>query len=169
MDSLIFLSLKSGGVYDWEIKDFDGNSPGTDWDLLSFTNLSFGPAGSSFSINLLPLQSSDGTAGSPDNTGNLWAQHGSSFKFLDGPDGGTGITWGDWSADTIHDYFLVQADNFAYHTNFYYGDWSVSYSNGDFYLNFSAVPEPSTYLMVSWLAGIPMIRFARKYKTSKTA
>jgi autotransporter-associated beta strand protein len=163
------LSLNSGGVYDWEIKDFDGNSPGTDWDLLSFTNLSFGPAGSSFSINLLPLQSSDGTAGAPDNSGNLWAQHGSSFKFLDGPDGGTGITWGDWSADTIHDYFLVQTDNFAYHTNFYYGDWSVSYSNGDFYLNFSAVPEPSTYLIVSWLAGIPMIRFARKYKASKTA
>jgi autotransporter-associated beta strand protein len=145
------LSLNDGGVYDWEIKDFDGSTPGTDWDLLSFTNLSFGPAGTSFTLNILPLQSGNGTAGRPDNTNNLWAQHGSSFKFLDGPDGGAGINWGDWSSTSINDYFEIRSGDLAYHTNFYHGDWSVSYSNGDFYLNFSAVPEPSTFAFSSIL------------------
>jgi len=153
------LSLNDGGVYDWEIKDFDGSTPGTDWDLLSFTNLSFGPAGTSFTLNILPLQSGDGTAGAPDNTNNLLAQHGSSFKFLDGPDGGAGINWGARSSSDIDNYFTVRTDDFAYHTNFYYGDWSVSYSNGDFYLNFSAVPEPST-LQLSF--GLLLLLFAKK-------
>jgi autotransporter-associated beta strand protein len=162
------LSLNAGGVYDWELKDFDGTSPGNDWDVISFTNLSFGALGSSFTLNLLPLHSGNGTAGGPDNTNNLWAQHGSSFKFLDGPDGGAGITWGDWSSTSINDYFEIRSEDLAYHTNFYHGDWSVSYSNGDFYLNFSAVPEPSTYMMVSSLLSLPFIhKFRKKRPTSK--
>ena len=160
--SVSSLILNDGGVYDWEIKDFDGSSAGIDWDLLSFTNLSFGSTGSTFTLNLLPLKASDGTAGAPDNTSNLWAQSGSSFKFLDGPDGGTGITWGDWSASTINDYFVIRSDDFASQTNFYYGDWSVSYENGDFYLNFSAVPEPSTYVMVGALFSLVFSNKIRK-------
>ena len=149
--SVTNLSLNADGVYDWELKDFDGTSPGNDWDMISFTNLSFGALGSSFTLNLLPLQSGNGTAGTPDNTNNLWAQHGSSFKFLDGPDGGAGITWGDWSSTSINDYFEIRSEDLAYHTNFYHGDWSVTYSNGDFYLNFSAVQHPSTFAFSSIL------------------
>ena len=152
------LTMNQGGVYDWEIKDFDGNTPGTDWDVLSFSTLSLGDASSSFTLNLLPLQSSDGTAGAPANTSDLWSASGKSFKFLDGPDGGTGITWGDWSTSTINEYFVIRSDGFAYQTNFYYGDWSVSYANGDFYLNFSAVPEPSTLGIISLFTGLIFLK-----------
>jgi len=162
------LSIQHGGVFDWEIQNFNGNIPGTDWDVLSFSTLSLGDASSSFTLNLLPLQSSDGTSGAPDHTTDLWSASGKSFKFLDGPDGGTGITWGDWSASTINDYFVIRSDDFAYQTNFYHGDWSVSYNNGDFYLNFSAVPQPSTYMMVSSLLSLPFIhKFRKKRPVSK--
>ena len=162
------LSIQHGGVFDWEIQNFNGNIPGTDWDILSFSTLSLGDASSSFTLNLLPLQSSDGTSGAPDHTTDLWSASGKSFKFLDGPDGGTGITWGDWSASTINDYFMIRSDDFAYQTNFYHGDWSVSYNNGDFYLNFSAVPQPSTYMMVSSLLSLPIIhKFRKKRPVSK--
>ena len=151
------LTLEDGGVFDWEIKDFDGTSPGTDYDVLNFTNLSFGSSSSSFTINVLPIVSSNGTAGAPDNA-NLWSQTGSSFKFLDGPAGGSGITWGDWSAGTIDDLFTIRDDELSYYSNMWGSDWSVSYSDGDFYLNFSAVPEPSTYIMVAGLLIIPVLR-----------
>ena len=155
------LTLKDGGVFDWEIKDFDGTSPGTDYDILNFTNLSFGSSGSSFIVNILPLVSSNGTAGAPDNA-NLWSQSGSSFKFLDGPSGGSGITWGDWSAGTINDFFTFRDDELSYYSNMWGGDWSVSYSDGDFYLNFSAVPETSTYIMVTGLFMIPLLNIIRR-------
>jgi hypothetical protein len=144
------LTLNDGGVFDWEIKDFDGISPGTDYDVLKFTNLSFDNLGSVFTMNILPIDSSDGTAGAPDNA-DLWLKTGSSFKFLDGPSGGTGITWGDWSAGTINDFFAFRDDELSYYSNMWGSDWEVSYSDGDFYLNFSAVPEPSTYIMVAGL------------------
>ena len=161
------LGLNDGGVYDWELKDFNGTTPGTDWDVLSFTNLSFGSLGSSFTINILPIKAGDGTAGSPENSKNLWAQHGSSFKFLDGPDGGSGITWGDWTEGNINEFFNFQMKEFSYYTDFYYNDWNVSYLNGDFYLNYSAVPEPSTYLMSSALLLVPAIRSARHFYRTK--
>ena len=151
------LTLEDGGVFDWEIKDFDGTSPGTDYDVLNFTNLSFGSSSSSFTINVLPIVSSNGTAGAPDNA-NLWSQSGSTFKFLDGPSGGSGISWGDWSAGTIDDFFTIRDDELSYYSNMWGSDWSVSYSDGDFYLNFSAVPEPSTYIMVAGLLIIPVLR-----------
>jgi hypothetical protein len=166
--TVVDLSIHHGGVYDWEIQNFNGNIPGTDWDVLSFSTLSLDDASSSFTLNILPLQSSNGTAGAPDHTTDLWSASGKSFKFLDGPDGGTGITWGDWSASTINDYFVIRSDDFAYQTNFYHGDWSVSYNNGDFYLNFSAVPQPSTYMMVSSLLSLPFIhKFRKKRPVSK--
>jgi len=158
------VGLNDGGVFDWEIKDFDGTTPGTDWDLLSFTNLSLGSTGSKFTINILPIKSIDGTAGAPDNLGSLWAQSGKSFKFLDGPDNGAGITWGDWSPDNINDLFDFRMDEFSYYSDFYYNDWNVSYINGDFYLNFTAVPEPSTYFMTASLFLLPTVRMVRRYK-----
>ena len=158
------IALNNGGVYDWELRDFDGSNPGSDWDVISFTNLSFGSPESSFTINILPIKSNDGTPGAPDNTSNLWAQHGSSFKFLDGPDGGSGITWGDWSPENINEYFAFRMDEFSYYTDFYYNDWNVAYLNGDFYLNYSAVPEPSTYFMTAGLLLLPSLSAIKRKK-----
>jgi hypothetical protein len=92
------------------------------------------------------------------------AQHGSSFKFLDGPDGGSGITWGDWSPENINEYFAFRMDEFSYYTDFYYNDWNVAYLNGDFYLNYSAVPEPSTYFMTAGLLLLPSLSAIKQKK-----
>lgn len=155
------LTLNDGGVFDWEIKDFDGTSPGADYDVLNFTYLSFDNIGSTFTMNILPLDSSNGTAGAPENA-NLWSQSGSSFKFLDGPSGGSGINWGDWSAGTVNDFFTFRDDELSYYSDMWGSDWRVSYSDGDFYLNYSAVPEPSTYIMVAGLFIITALNSFRK-------
>ena len=52
------VGLKSGGVYDWEISNFDGSS-GADWDVLKFDSLAFDSSGN-FDINILSLSSSGG-------------------------------------------------------------------------------------------------------------
>ena len=54
------LNLNDGGVYDWEISDFDGTA-GADWDVLAFNTLTF-EGGQAFDLNIFSLQS-DGTAG----------------------------------------------------------------------------------------------------------
>ena len=70
------LNLNEGGVYDWEIKDFDG-SAGSDWDVLAFTDLDF-QGDSAFDINIFSLQS-NGTAGA--NAGNTFlAKQGTSVS-----------------------------------------------------------------------------------------
>jgi len=187
------LTLNDGGVYDWEISDFsDSGVAGTDFDVLKFTNLTFDSSGT-FTLNILGLQS-DGTAGSvagsdgSHNAGyqNLWddSWNNSStktggyngFKFLDGSSHGN-ITWGGvtsgGSAPTasggyIDNFFSVNQDGFAYHNNFWMGDWNVWYDgSGDFYLRYSVAPEPSTYVMVTGLMLVPGMGAVRKYRNRK--
>ena len=177
------LSLLNGGVFDWEIKDFnDGGTPGTDWDLLNFDRLVLGAKTDRFTINVLGIKSANGAAAAPaltptgwgssiDNP-DLWSKGGSTFKFLEG---GTAVDWDgtlngggtQWSATEIDDYFTFRTDDLAYATNMWGGDWSVSYSGGDFYLNFSAVPEPSTYVMVTGLFLLPGFRFLKRFRRRK--
>jgi autotransporter-associated beta strand protein len=170
------LSLQGGGVYDWEMQDFDGTTGGTDYDVMNFTNLSFGSSSDRFTINILGIKSSDGTEGAPDNLASIWgksrqgAGSGSTngFKFLAGNSGT--ITWGDWSAGTINDYFEFRFDDLAYNTsnngqyNQWGQDWSVLYDSGDFYLQFSAAPEPSTYIMVAGLFMLPGYRMIKRMR-----
>ena len=175
------LSLQGGGVYDWELQDFDGTTGGTDYDVMNFTNLSFGSSSDRFIINIMGIKSSDGTAGAPDNLANIWSKsrqgagNGSTngFKFLtDGSGTGGGITWGAWNAGNINDYFDFRFDDLAYNTsnngqyNQWGQDWSVLYDNGDFYLQFSAAPEPSTYIMVTGLFMLPGYRLIRRFRKS---
>jgi autotransporter-associated beta strand protein len=168
------LSLQGGGVYDWEMQDFDGTTGGTDYDVMNFTNLSFGSSSDRFTINIMGIQSSDGTEGAPDNLASIWGksrQETNGFKFLtDGGGSGGGITWGAWNAGNINDYFEFRYDDLAYNisNNGQYNNWgqqwSVHYDSGDFYLQFSAVPEPSTYIMVTGLFMLPGYRWIRRFR-----
>ena len=161
------LELNDGGIYDWEISDFDG-SEGADWDVLAFDTLTF-EGGQAFDLNIFSLQS-DGTAGM--NSGNTFAAKtgASGFKFLDGPGHGA-ITWGGFgsqSAGAVDNLFDINQLGWS-HYNHHYGNWGVHYDGaGDFYLTYSAVPEPSTYVMVTGLLMLPGYNFVRRLRKKKS-
>ena len=176
------VGLKSGGVFDWEISNFDGSggTAGSDWDLLQFDSLAFDSSGN-FDINILSLTTNDGAgSGAGAVTGSTWTEHNgtSGFKFLDGSgSNGTGITWGSVTINSSapsgsgtidKGYFNFNHDVFSYNNSNYYGDWSVylDYANNDFYLQYSVVPEPSTYMMVTGLLMLPGISFVRRLRKS---
>ena len=174
------LSLLDGGVYDWEISNFDGTgTAGTDWDLLNFDTLNLGAKSDSFAVNVYGIVpdaggfGTSGEAGTPkdaDGTkANLWKRGGSKFKFLDGG-GGSTVNWtggSQWSTSELTSYFAVNDADLAYHTNMWGGDWTVTYESNAFYLNFSAVPEPSTYIMVTGLLMLPGFQFLRRFRKRK--
>jgi autotransporter-associated beta strand protein len=167
------LGLKAGGVFDWEITDFDGskNGDGSDWDVLQFDELTFDGAGT-FDINIYGVKS-DGTAGAPD--GDLWASNedANGFLFLDSVGNSDGaITWGGATdpggAGYVTDYFNINNRAFGDAANHLYGDWNVYYNgSGDFYLSYSVVPEPSTYVMVTGLLMLPGFQFLRRFRKRK--
>jgi hypothetical protein len=160
------LQLRDGGVYDWEISNFDG-SAGSDWDVLAFNTLTFEGA-SAFDINIFGLQA-DGTAGA--NSGNTFAPKSgtSGFKFLDGSSHAN-INWGGFGAQStgqVDSLFNINQQGWS-HYNHHYGNWGVYYGgDGDFYLTYSAVPEPSTYMMVTGLLMLPGYNFVRRLRKKK--
>ena len=165
------LGLKAGGVFDWEITDFDGNNAdGSDWDVLQFDTLAFDGSGT-FDINIYGVKS-DGTAGAP--SGDLWTDNldANGFLFLDGPSDGA-ITWGGVTdpggAGYIDDYFTINTNAFNDHSSAAgFSAWSVYYNGtGDFYLSYSVVPEPSTYVMVTGLLMLPGFQFLRRFRNRK--
>ena len=164
------LELNDGGIYDWEISDFDG-SAGSGWDVLAYNALTF-EGGQAFDINIFSLQS-NGTAGA--NSGNTFAPKSGTggFKFLDGSSHAN-INWGSFTnpgtgGGTLSDsYFDINQQGWS-HYNHHMGNWSVYYDGGgDFYLQFSAVPEPSTYVMVTGLLMLPGYNFVRRMRKKKS-
>jgi fibronectin-binding autotransporter adhesin len=168
------LVLNPGAVYDWEITDFNGGNgnAGEDWDILSFADLDFTDQGSStFTVNVFSV-ASDGTAGAVSDVGVHTGNNG--ILFLKGDahaniDWGTSGTYdlddGGGSADWQHaDYFNVDDRGYNFHNGNLNGGWSVWYNGqGDFYMRYSAVPEPSTYVMVMGLLLVPGFRFFRRF------
>jgi autotransporter-associated beta strand protein len=169
------LGLYDGGVYDWEITDFlsganQTSTDGTDFDVLKFTTLAFDSSGSaSFGINAFSVDKTSGDAGGVANLGIHSGDDG--ILFLDGPNHAA-ITWGH-SNHTLNSgvnnwqqasYFNVDDRGYNYHNGNLYGGWSVWYNgSGDFYMRYSAVPEPSTYVMVMGLLLVPGFRFFRRF------
>lgn len=160
------LTLNNDAVFDWEITDFDGTA-GSDWDLLAYDNLVFGND-AQIDINLFSLLS-NGNAGS--TAGDTFAAKAttSGFKILDGSGSGS-INWGNYGgsgARQVDSLFNINQQGWA-HYNHGFGSWGVYYDGGhDFYLTYSAVPEPSTYMMVTGLLMLPGYNFVRRFRKKK--
>jgi autotransporter-associated beta strand protein len=159
------LTLESGGVFDWEVSDFTG-SAGTDWDLLKFDTLTLSATSANpFIVNVMSL-AADGTAGAMAG-GNVWQNYTSNgFKFMEATGNGSG-----WSGSTgLVDKFSVVSSNWAHYNNQHLHDWNVWYDgSGAFYLQYSAVPEPSTYMMVTGLLMVPGMSYLRRIRREKNS
>ena len=158
------LTLATGGVYDWEVSDFTG-SAGSDWDLLKFDTLTISATSANpFVINVMGL-ASDGTAGAMAG-GNVWGsyQTTSGFKFMEATGNGSGYSG---SAGVV-DKFSVVSNNWAHYNDQHLHNWDVWYDgSGAFYLQYSAVPEPSTYMMITGLLMVPGMSYVRRLKRKK--
>ena len=79
--------------------------------------------------------------------------------------GSGGSAWGG-SNGTLNN-FSVNAVGWQYY-NHHLNDWGVYHHNGSFYLQYSAVPEPSTYVMVTGLLMLPGYNFVRRMRKKKS-
>lgn len=138
----------SSFTYDWEINNFAGTTPGTDFDTISVAgtlDLSSGTPGS-FGLNILSL-----TAGNvPGNVPGFTE---------------TGATWTILSASAITGFdaanWIIDSSSFYTQTP-YAGSFSIAQLNNEILLNYT-VPEPSTVaLLVLGGTGLAAWRFARR-------
>jgi hypothetical protein len=159
------LLVNDGAIFDWEINDFS-SSAGSGWDVLRFGSLAFdSDASASGLINIFSVKN-DGTAGAVSNM----AVPANGVLFLDSIDDDHGdINWGGISGLSSGswqqvDWMGINDNGFSYHNDQYGGAWNVWYNgSGDFYLRYSAVPEPSTYIMVTGLLMLPGFRMFRRF------
>ena len=162
------LNWNNGGVFDWQIKDFNpsGGTAGTHWDKLSFGTLNF-QSGQNFDINIIALKgaSFDGTMGNVSNSGNTWNNYSTTNGFLFA----AGTTINGLSDGDVSSSFTVRSDDYSPSVGHWYGDWGVYKDGGNLYLTYSAVPEPSTYIMVTGLFMLPGFRMFRKWRKKSTS
>ena len=162
------LNWNNGGVFDWQIKDFDpaGGTAGTHWDKLSFGTLNF-QSSQNFDINIIALKgaSFDGTMGNVSNNGNTWNNYSTTNGFLFA----AGTTINGLSDGDVSSSFTVRSDDYSPSVGHWYGDWGVYKDGGNLYLTYSAVPEPSTYIMVTGLFMLPGFRMFRKWRKKSTS
>ena len=77
---------------------------------------------------------------------------------------GTGSQWSGSNGKLSN--FNVNAVGWQYYHHSL-NDWGVYHNNGSFYLQYSAVPEPSTYMMVTGLLMLPGYNFVRRLRKKK--
>lgn len=124
------LTLESAAIYEWELGAY-GTGAGTDSDLLTITgagNVLTFESGSLITLNFLSPVVNPNSAG----TGDFWLSN-QQWLIAEAVSGGVIVDNG----------LAIQAP-----TSFTNGDFSLSASGGNLYLDYTAVPEPGTSLLV---------------------
>ncbi len=147
--NLVFdhLTLQSGAIYEWNLQDPNGCA-GTGWDLVSISNYtatlhidSTTTLGSQLTLKLISLNGS-GVAGAASG---LVEYHTYTWKIFDG--GGTAIAYANGSFDPT----LFKIDSTGFLTGIGTGEgiFTLTTDAYSIYLNFTPVPEPSTYALLA--------------------
>ena len=161
-----------GMTYHWEITDFNGdagdaNDDGLGWDHMSYSGALTinGSAGNKILIDIAAI----------DGFNSPYNQLGSLAGTQRPAANRTHTSGHQWAIVTAGSISGFDADHFEIdYTNFYeqwddpFHQWSIIQSGNSLYLTYSAVPEPSTYVMVSGLLLLPAITFYRRWKKKKS-
>lgn len=124
------LTLASGAIFEWELGAY-GTVAGVDSDLLTVTgagNVLTFDSGSILTLNFLSPVVSPDSAG----TGNFWLSN-RQWLIAEALSGGSIVDSG----------LLIQAPS-----SFTNGSFSISSSGGNLYLDYAAIPEPGTSVLV---------------------
>ena len=173
------LVFNDNAVFDWEISDFNSGVNqdifNDEFDILNFGTLAFG-SNAVVDINIFSVDS-NGAAGAVANLGLHDHTTDDGILFLNSVNdlhsditwGGTALASGSGVWSDASSYFSVNDHAYKFHNGNLSGHsgWGVWYNgSGDFYLRYSVVPEPSTYVMVTGLLLLPGFRLIRRFRKS---
>jgi len=138
------LTLSSGAIYEWELGAY-GTTAGTDSDLMTISgagNILTFDSGSLLTLNFLSPVVDPSSAG----TGNFWLSN-HAWQVVDAVSGGSVVNNG----------LVIQAPS-----SFTNGSFALSLSGGDLYLNYTVVPEPSTWALLAFSMTTVMVLRRRR-------
>ncbi len=151
-ESTAALVFNSGGTYHWELADAKG-SAGTGWDLIHVAG----------TVDIAALASENGTFNVTLHTVDEFGGAGYAANF----DPYAPASWTILTATSITNFDPAKFNLFADSTTFLNatagGTFSLSLENNTLLLNFTPVPEPSTWaLMISGLAVVAFTALRRR-------
>ena len=166
----------AGTTYHWEINDLTGDAGDADannlgWDYLTFTG-ALTISGNASNKILIDIAALDGNNSQFNQLGQLGVgniqrpaanrslKSGYEFPIVYADGGITGFNADHFEIDYMH--FYEQWDD-----PFHIWNLSLSGDNKTLSLTYSAVPEPSTYVMVSGLLLLPAVTIYRRLKKKK--
>ena len=164
----------AGTTYHWELNDFNGdagdaNADGLGWDYLSFTGaLTFN--GNTSDKILIDIAALDGFNSPYNQLGSLSGTQRPAANRTHTDGHQWAIIYADGGISGFN------ADHFDIDYTHWYEQWddpfhqfslSLSGDSKTLYLHYSAVPEPSTYVMVSSLLVLPALTIYRRMKKKK--
>ncbi len=163
----------AGTTYHWEINDLEGdagdlNGNNLGWDLLTFSG-ALTIAGDANNKILIDIAALDGNNSPFNQLGvlggiqrpalNRGHKSGYEFEIVRADGGISGFDSSHFEIDYMH--FYEQWDD-PFHM------WGIYQNGNSLYLTYSAVPEPSTYVMVSGLLLLPAATLYRRWRKKKT-
>ena len=135
-------------TYQWETNNFTGTTAGTDFDRIAITgSLALTGGTGDYVLDLFSLTALNelGNVANFDGSARSWI-------ILTTTTGITGFDAADWSILTA---------NFT-SSPAWTGMWSVSQVGNDLSLNYSAIPEPGTSLMIALGLGLTVLLYRRR-------
>ena len=164
----------AGTTYQWEINDMsdagNASAPGTDWDYMTFTGALTiaGDANNKILIDVAALDGYNspfnqlGESGVGKTQRPAKGRQPTNYMFA--------IAHADGGISGFNaDHFEIEYTHFYQQWDDPFHNWSLTLGNSNktLYLTYSAVPEPSTYVMVSGLLLLPAVTFYRRWKKKK--